>query len=281
MNSQLRSRLIRKIIFIELFAAHNGQTCFKFLTARGREQRFNGPILAVVKGLDLLLALNNDAQANGLDTTCRARAGQFTPQNRRKIKAHKIVQRAACQISFHKRLIDLTRIFHRFGYSCFGDRIENDAANGRVFLDGFALGQGFLQMPADRFALAIRVGRENEFVVVFQRVRDGFDMFFAIIANFPLHLEIGICVDRSILWRQVTNMAVRGENGVVGSQILVDCLGFSRGFDNNNWHDISLRRFSRISLLMGPLHVWGKPIMSIATIKTVPSVRINWNKTTP
>ena len=44
----------------------------------------------------------------------------------------------------------------------------------------------------------------------------------------PQHFKVVFRIDRSVLWGQVTHVPERGEHGVIRSQILVDCLGFSR-----------------------------------------------------
>jgi hypothetical protein len=83
------------------------------------------------------------------------------------------------------------------------------------------------------------VGGEDQFVVVFQRVGDGLDVLLAVIGDFPDHVESVVGIDRSALGRQVADMAVGGQHGVVGAQILVDCLGLGRGLDDDNGHEHS------------------------------------------
>ncbi len=58
--------------------------------------------------------------------------------------------------------------------------------------------------------------------------------------DFPDHVEIVLGIDRAILGRQVADMAVGGEDRVVGPEILVDCLGLGRGFDDDDGHAIPL-----------------------------------------
>ena len=206
------------------------------MAARRREQSFYRPVFTGAESLDLHLALDDQAQGDRLHTSGGFRAGQFAPKHGREVEPHQIVQRAAGEIGLDQRHVDLTRVLHRLGHGLFGDLVKDDAANGRVFLDRLALGQRLLQVPADRLAFAVGVSREDQCVVFGQRVGDGFDVFLAVGGDFPFHVEIGVGVDRSVLWRQVPDVAVRGENGVIVAQIFVDRFGLGWGFDNDDGH---------------------------------------------
>ena len=201
-------RAIRQIKAIQLFAGKGDKACFEFLAARGGDQRFHAPILAVAERFDFHFALYDQTQSHRLHATCRFRTGQFAPQNRRQVKADKIVQRTPRQIGFDQGHVDLARVFHRFGHSRFRNRVENNPADRRVLLDRFAGSQRLLQVPADRFPFAIGVGREDQFVVVFQRIGNCFDVLFAGRSDLPQHFKIIIGVNRSIFRGKVTHVAV-------------------------------------------------------------------------
>ena len=176
-----------------------GQTRLERLSSRRGQGGFYAPVFARIKGFDFHLALDNQAQANGLHAARRFSTGQFAPQNRRQIKAHQIIQRAPRQIGLHQRHIHLARVFHRLGDGSFGDGVKHYAANRCGFFYGFTLAQRFFQMPADRLALAVGVGRQNQFIVVFQGICNGFDVLAGIISNFPCHGEFVVGIDRSVL----------------------------------------------------------------------------------
>ena len=72
------------------------------------------------------------------------------------------------------------------------------------------------KLPTDRFPLAIGVGCEDQGVVFFQRIGNRLDVFFAVVADLPLHLKFVVGIDRSVLGRQVPHMAIGGQNRVVG-----------------------------------------------------------------
>ena len=91
-------------------------------------------------------------------------------------------------------------------------------------------------MPGDRFTFAVGVSCKDQFTVFGQCIGDGFDMFAAVRANLPFHVEPVFSVDRSVLGRKVTHVAIRGQHGVIGAEIFIDGLGFGRGFDNDDRH---------------------------------------------
>jgi hypothetical protein len=93
-----------------------------------------------------------------------------------------------------------------------------------------------LQVPADRLSLAIRVGRQDQFVIGFQRLGDRLYMLAAFGGDLPQHAKTVLGIDRAVLGRQVAHMAIRGQNRIAGTKIFVDCLGLGGRFDDNDWH---------------------------------------------
>ena len=92
----------------------------------------------------------------------------------------------------------------------------------------------------------------------FQRVGDRLDVFAAVRADLPGHLEIVFGIDRPVLGRQVAHMAVGRQNGVIGPEILVDCLGFGRGFNNNDRHLDKHPHGADIGAVYGGRTMWGR-----------------------
>ena len=135
----------------------------------------------------------------------------------------------------------MARILHRFGDGGLGDGVEDYARHGRIFFDRATFGERLLQMPADGFALAVRVGCEDQLIVVFEGIGDGFDVFFAGRANLPKHLKFILRIHGAIFGRQVTHVTVGRENGETRTKIFIYCLCLSRRFYNNNSHGDTLR----------------------------------------
>jgi hypothetical protein len=92
-------------------------------------------------------------------------------------------------------------------------------------------------VPGNRLSLAVGVGGEDQFVVGLERLGDGADMLLAVARHLPFHLKIMVGVDRPVLRRQVSHMAVGCENRIAGAQIFVDCLGLGGGLDDDNCHE--------------------------------------------
>ena len=72
-------------------------------------------------------------------------------------------------------------------------------------------------MPGDRLAFAVGVGRQNEGVGLLERMGDVVDALLRLRIDLPEHLEIIVGVDRSVLGRQVTDMAKGGQDLITGS----------------------------------------------------------------
>ena len=69
----------------------------------GREQGLDGPVFVGPEGLDLGLAVADEAQRDRLHAAGRAGARQLAPQHRRQGEADEIVERAAGQIGGDER----------------------------------------------------------------------------------------------------------------------------------------------------------------------------------
>ena len=220
---------------VQLLAGQRHQRGVVFVAARGRQAGMDGPVLARLEGLDLHLAVDDQAQADGLDAARRLCARQLAPQDRRQLEPHQIIQRAARQIGVDQRLVDLARLGHRLGHGGLGDGVEGHAADRAALLQG--RGQRLQQVPADRLALAVGVGGQNQRLVVLQRVLDRLEVLAAVGRDLPFHVEIMVGVDAAVLGRQVADMAEAGQNPIVGTQVFLDGLGLGRGFDDDDGHD--------------------------------------------
>ena len=145
LHREFRGGGIGDVELVKLLAAKDGQPRLVFLPARGDERRSHRPVFARLEGLDLHLALDDQAQADRLHPSRRFRAGQLAPENRGKVEADEVIERAAGQISLHQRRVDVAGMGHRLGHGGFGDRVEGDAADGLALLDRRR--QCLLQVP--------------------------------------------------------------------------------------------------------------------------------------
>ena len=239
-DRSLGAGLIGEVEAVQLVAAKLGQPGLEAVTRRGGQDCLDRPVFAGAEGFDLHLALDDQAQRHRLHPPGRAGARQFAPQHRRQGEPDQVVQRPARQIGVDQFHVDVARMRHRLGDGAARDGVENDAPDLGGLLHRAPLAQRLQQVPRDRLALAVRVGGEDQLVVVLQRLGDGADMALGLRVDLPGHFESVLRIDRAVLGGQVADMAVGGQNRVAGPQITVDGLGFCRGLDDDNGHGILL-----------------------------------------
>ena len=127
-------------------------------------------------------------------------------------------------------------MFHGIQHRLLGDGVEYDALDRLLFERVFLL-EDFEDVPGDRFALAIGVGRENELVRPFQRLGDIIEAFAGLVVDLPNHPEIVIRIDRAVLGRKVPYVAEGRQYFVAGAKIFIDRLGLGRRFNNDDIHE--------------------------------------------
>ena len=117
-------------------------------------------------------------------------------------------------------------MIHRLQDCGLGDLVKGDPLGvGGQCLFAFQI---LIQVPAYRFALAVRVGGEHHAVGLLRLVSNGPQLLRPVSRHLPMHLEIGIRFDRAILGRQIADMAIRGQHPVVAAQIFLDGFGLGR-----------------------------------------------------
>jgi len=184
------------------------------------------PIFLAFERLDLALAIDDETQRDRLDTSSRLGTGQFAPQDRRKGETDKIIERAARPIGVDQILVQLARIRHCLEHGWLGDRVEGDAPD--ILWKDAPLPQYLLDMPADRLALAVGIGGEDQRVGILGLVGDRLQLAGFVGIGLPFHREAIVRIDRSILRGQVTDMAVGRQDAMTRSQIFLDGLGLGR-----------------------------------------------------
>ena len=94
--------------------------------------------------------------------------------------------------------------------------------------DQAALLQDLADMPADRLAFAIQVGREIDVVSQLGCLGDRVDMLLVTLDHLVGHGETMLGIDRALLRLQVTHMAIGGQDLEVLAEVFVDRLGLGR-----------------------------------------------------
>ena len=217
----------RQVELVELLAVEMGQARGELGSVGSGEDRLDGPELAGFEGFDLGLALADDAQSHGLDTTRRTATGQLPPQDRREGEADEVIQGPAREIGIDQFLVDLPGIGDGFEDGALGDLVEGDALH-RELGEALLGPELFDDMPGDGFAFAIRVGGEDQLVRLLGGGGDLFQLLGAAAFDLPAHLKVFVGSDRAVLRRQVADMAETGQDMVVAAQILINGLGFGR-----------------------------------------------------
>ena len=203
-----------------------------------RDQR---PIFLALELLDLEFAVTDEPQGHRLHAAGRFCAGQLAPQHGRQIEADQIIQRAAGQIGLDQRIVNLARMFHRFEDRILGDGVEDHALD-RLVLEHLLVAENLQHMPRNGLALAIRIGRQNDLVGVFDESGDVGQALAGLGVDIPQHFEIVVRIDGAILGRQIAHMPEGGDHFVILAKIFVDRLGLGRRFDDDDVHAISSGR---------------------------------------
>ncbi len=216
---------------LELFTVEMGEPGDEVF-ALGGQIGFDGPVLARLKGFDLHLALDDQAQRRTLHAPGRQAAAHLFPQQRREVEAHQVVERATRLLRVDEVLGQLARLLDRMLDRALGDFVKLHAMYRFVVQHVFRF-QNFMQVPGDGFALAIRVGRQIQRVGLFHGLDDGIHVLFIFLDQHVLHAEVVLRVHRALFREQVTHMAVRGQAGKILAQILGHGFGLGRRFHHN------------------------------------------------
>ena len=120
---------------------------------------------------------------------------------------------------------------HRFLDRARRDLGEHHALQ-RLVADQAALAQDLGDVPADRLALAVRVGRQEQVVGALGGLGDRVDVLLVLVDDRVRHREAVVGVDRAFLRHQVAHVAVGGEDGEVLAEVLVDRLGLGGRLDD-------------------------------------------------
>ena len=234
-SGRLGRRLIGQVELLQLAAVEMGQARREDGPVLGREDHGDGPIFLRLEGLDLGLALADEAQRHRLDPARRAAAGQLAPEDRREGEADQVIQGAPGEIGLHQLAVDLAGTGHGVEHGGFGDLVEHDPRH-RLAGQGMAALQLLADMPGDGLALAVRVGGEDQAVGGFQRLGNGLDPDIGLAVDLPAHGEVFLGPDRAVLGGQVAHMAEARQHGVIRAEIFIDGLRLGGRFDDDDVH---------------------------------------------
>src|SRR5205823_3603835 len=181
---------------------------------RAFEARGDRPVFGRLEGLDLAFTLADDAHGDRLHAARRQAATDLLPQDWADLVADEAVEDAARLLRFVEIAIELLRIADGLLHRAFGDLVEQHAVD--VFL--VALAEGFGDVPGDRLALTIRIGRQIDVLLAVQHL--------------VLGSEVVLDVDTQLALGQVHDVPDRCLHLEVSSQILLERARFGGRFDD-------------------------------------------------
>ncbi len=179
-------------------------------SVRGAQVGIDGPIFLRLELLDFRLALADQPQRHRLHAARGSRARQFAPQHRREVEADEIIERAAGEIGIDQLFVDGARMGDGVEHGRAGDGIEYHPLHMGMSECVFLL-QDLQHMPGNGLALAVGVGGEDQLVGAFDGVGDLLDPLLGARIDVPDHGEIVVRLDRTVLGRQVADMAEAGQ----------------------------------------------------------------------
>ena len=136
-----------------------------------------------------MLAVDDQTDCNALDSA-RAEAGlHLLPQHRRQRVAVQPVEDAPALLRPHQVLIYIVRIFDRFENGRLGDLVKDDALDGNL---GF---EHLHEVPADRLAFPVGVGREEHFTRALEGRLQRLHMPFLVVRDDVVGLEVLVGID--------------------------------------------------------------------------------------
>ena len=197
-----------------------------------------GSVFLADEAFDLGFAVADQPQRHRLHAAGRARARQLAPENGREGEADEIIEGAAGQIGIDQRHVDFARLGHGRGHRILGDGVEDDALDRGVLLDGLLRAEHVEHMPGNGFAFTIGVGGEDQAIGALERAGNVGKALAGGGIDLPGHGKVLVGADRTILGRQIADMAERGQDLIARTQIFVDCLGFSRTFNDDDLHGL-------------------------------------------
>src|SRR5579883_3143484 len=231
----VRGRLIGQIELVEALAVEMGEASHEALARLSRELDLDRPVFPRLEGFDLGFALANEAKRHRLDAARRAAARQLAPEHGRQGEAHEVVERAARQIGVDQLSIELARMTERVENGRFRYFVEYHPLDVDA-LQRMALAQHLLDMPGDRLAFAVVVGREVEIVGALHRPGDVLEPLLGLAIDLPGHREPLVRAHRAVLGREVPDMAVARQDREALAQILVDGFRLGRRLDDDDFH---------------------------------------------
>ena len=213
---------------LEAFVVGRGELGQDRRVGLGSQTRGDVPVLFGDEGVDLALAVDEEAERHRLHAAGGEAEGELGPDQRRDVVAHDAVEHAASALGVVEVLVELARVLDAVVDALLRDLVELDALD----LEARALDL-LLDVERDRLALAIGVGRQHHGVDLLGRGLELFeDLLFALDDRVRLR-EIVREVDGLRALGQVLQVSLRGEDVVARAEVFLDGLRLGRRLNDN------------------------------------------------
>ena len=187
------------------------------------EDRIHAVICLVLVGHDLLLAVHDEAQRDGLYASGGELRLDLAPEHRRELEAYEAVEHAARLLRVHEVHVYGPGILDGVLDGVLGDLVEDDAlGTGGIEAEGLA------EMPGDGLSLTVLIGSKPD------GARFGSGLLqlghhpALVGGDHVFGLEALVHVDAELLVLQVANVAETCLYSEILPQILLECLRFRR-----------------------------------------------------
>src|SRR5262245_6079545 len=196
-----------------------------------RQVRDDRPVFGFDEGQNVAFALDDQPHGHGLDAPRRKPAPDLVPQQRAHFVPDQAVEHTARLLRVDQIVIDLARMIEGVLDRVLGDLVEHHAED-RLARHPARPGDQFGDVSADGLAFAVRVGRDVDGLGRLSRLFDISDDLLLAWHYFIRRLEIIFDVNAEALFRQVLDVADRGDDFEVLAQIFIDCLRLRWRFDD-------------------------------------------------
>jgi len=200
------------------------------------------PVFVGLEALDLLFAVIDQPHSHALHAACGQAPAHLAPEERAELVAHQTIQHPAGLLGVEQILVNGAGVGHALLHALFGDLVKGDAV-GLVGVQP----QNVCQMPADSFAFAVRVGRQQHAVCVFGLALELLDELFLAFDADVLRSIAVLHIDAQLRRGQVADMAHACGDFVVIAQIFADGLRLGRRLHDNQFRHSSLLPFVFLS----------------------------------
>ena len=193
-----------------------------------RQLGVDRPVFNRLEGPDLSLALRNDAQRRGLDSSRGETALDLLPKERADFVADQPVEHPPRLLGVNEIRVNAARAGHGLAHGLWGDLMEDHA------MDRFGCRSSRLdEVPGDGLTLAIGVSRQVDLTRLLNALLELLDELRLVPRHEIRRREVGFDVDPKRALRQITNVAHRGLHGVAGAQVLADSPRFGWGLNDD------------------------------------------------